>query len=81
MSTTARKLASVAGRLLHYSICIQNVRRQNHCVQPALDMIARKDFDVRVMATHRFALADAQAAFELVAGYRDGVVKAMIDIG
>jgi L-iditol 2-dehydrogenase len=60
-------------------ICIQNVRRQNHCVQPALDMIARKAFDVRPMATHRFPFDRTREAFDLVAGYRDGVVKAMID--
>jgi L-iditol 2-dehydrogenase len=60
-------------------LCIQNVRRQNHCVQSALDMIDRKDFNVNIMTTHRFDFADCQAAFELVASYKDGVVKAMID--
>jgi L-iditol 2-dehydrogenase len=78
---TSERVSFKIDTLRHKEICIQNVRRQNHCVRPALDMIARKDFDVRIMATHRFALADAQAAFECVAGYRDGVVKAMIDIG
>lgn len=62
-------------------ICIQNVRRQNHCLQPALDMIARGDFDVNIMVTHRFELAQSKEAFDLVADYRDGVVKAMIDVG
>jgi threonine dehydrogenase-like Zn-dependent dehydrogenase len=61
-------------------ICIQNVRRQNHCVQAAIDMIANKDFDVNRMVTHNFSLEDTQKAFDLVAGYRDGVVKAMIHI-
>ncbi|MCP3966135.1 MAG: alcohol dehydrogenase catalytic domain-containing protein [Lentisphaerae bacterium] len=61
-------------------ICIQNVRRQNHCVQPALDMIANKEFDVNIMATHRFPLEKCAEAFDLVDNYRDGVVKAMIDI-
>ncbi|MEI8139679.1 MAG: alcohol dehydrogenase catalytic domain-containing protein [bacterium] len=60
-------------------LCIQNVRRQNHCVQPALDMIARREFDVNVMVTHRFPFSQTQAAFDLVAGYENGVVKAMID--
>ncbi len=60
-------------------LCLQNVRRQNHCVQPALDMIARRDFDVNVMLTHRFPFSQTQAAFDLVAGYEQGVVKAMID--
>jgi threonine dehydrogenase-like Zn-dependent dehydrogenase len=60
-------------------LCLQNVRRQNHCVQPALDMIARRDFDVNIMVTHRFPFSQTQAAFDLVAGYEKGVVKAMID--
>ncbi|MFA7231769.1 MAG: alcohol dehydrogenase catalytic domain-containing protein [Victivallaceae bacterium] len=59
-------------------ICVQNVRRQNHCVQAAIDMIARKDFDVNVMTTHRFPFEQTAAAFELAAEYRDGVIKAMI---
>jgi len=61
-------------------ICVQNVRRQNHCVQTAIDMIANHDFDVNVMTTHRFPLEKCPEAFELVANYRDGVVKAMIEI-
>ncbi len=60
-------------------ICIQNVRRQNHCVQPALDMIARRQVNVAMMVTHRFPFAETQAAFDMVAGYQQGVVKAMID--
>lgn len=60
-------------------LTIQNVRRQNHCVQPALDMIDNKLFDVSVMATHRFKFDDCEDAFKLVASYKDGVIKAMID--
>ncbi|HCE46256.1 MAG TPA: hypothetical protein DET40_22145 [Lentisphaeria bacterium] len=61
-------------------ICIQNVRRQNHCVQPALDMIDKKLFDVNKMATHHFKFKDTKKAFDLVADYKDGVVKAMIEL-
>jgi L-iditol 2-dehydrogenase len=61
-------------------ICIQNVRRQNHCVQAALDMIAAKECNVNIMATHHFPLERAQDAFDLAASYQDGVVKAMIEI-
>jgi L-iditol 2-dehydrogenase len=61
-------------------ICIQNVRRQNHCVQPALDMIDKKLFDVNKMVTHRFKFKDTKEAFDLVADYKDGVVKAMVEI-
>jgi threonine dehydrogenase-like Zn-dependent dehydrogenase len=48
-------------------------------VQAALDMIARREFDVNVMVTHRFPFSQTQAAFDLLDDYRDGVVKAMID--
>ena len=60
-------------------ICIQNVRRQNHCCQAALDMIRDRLFDVNIMLTHRFNFVRTPDAFELVANYRDGVVKAMIE--
>jgi L-iditol 2-dehydrogenase len=59
-------------------ICIQNVRRQNNTVQRAIDMIAGKEIDVGVMVTHRFPFARTQEGFDMVADYRDGVVKAMI---
>lgn len=66
--------------LRHQEVCLQNVRRQNGCVQEALDHIARGDFDVDAMVTHRFDFVDTQAAFDLVENYRDGVVKAMIHL-
>ena len=59
-------------------LCIQNVRRQNECVQPAPDLIEKGKIDVDFMITYRFPLEKAKEAFALVAGYKDGVVKAMI---
>lgn len=59
-------------------VTIVNVRRQNKCTQAAIDMVASGDVDVNFLVTHRFGLERAKDAFELVAGYRDGVVKAMI---
>ncbi len=61
-------------------IIIQNIRRQSHCVQDALDMIDDKAFDVDVMVTHHFKLEDTKEAFDMVAEYKDGVLKAMIEI-
>jgi len=61
-------------------ICIQNVRRQNECVKPAIDMIESGKVDVDFMVTHRFPLERAKEAFDMVADYRDGVVKAMINL-
>lgn len=76
---TAERVTFVIDQLRRKEICIQNVRRQCHCVQPALDMIDRGDSDVNVMVTHRFPFEQTRAAFDLAASYEDGVLKAMID--
>jgi threonine dehydrogenase-like Zn-dependent dehydrogenase len=59
-------------------LTIQNVRRQNGCARAALDLIASGKVHLDLQITHHFRLDQAQAAFDLVADYRDGVVKAMI---
>lgn len=61
-------------------ITIVNIRRQNQCTQKAIDLIASGKVDVDFMITHHFDLEQTQDAFELVAEYRDGVVKAMIHV-
>lgn len=60
-------------------ISIVNVRRQRGCVEKALQMIDQNRTDIERLITHRFPFSDSRAAFDLVADYRDGVVKAMID--
>lgn len=59
-------------------ISIINVRRQNHCTQKAIDLITQKKVDIDYMITHTFDFDHTAEAFELVAGYRDGVIKALI---
>lgn len=66
-------------QLRHKEICIQSVRRQNHCVEEALESMNSKQLNVERMPTHRFKFADTKEAFDLVSGYKDGVMKAMID--
>jgi L-iditol 2-dehydrogenase len=61
-------------------VTIINVRRQNGCTQAAMDLIASGRVSVDFMVTHRFELERVQEAFEMVAGYKDGVVKAMIEM-
>jgi len=63
----------------HKELCIQNVRRQNEALDPALDLMEQGEVSVEAMATHRFSFEDSKKAFDLVAGYKDGVMKAMID--
>lgn len=61
-------------------ITIVNVRRQNKCTQTAIDMIADGKVKVDFMITHRFKLEQTQQAFDVVAGYQDGVIKALIEL-
>ncbi len=61
-------------------ITIVNIRRQAHCTQKALDLLAQGRINMNPMVTHHFSLEETPKAFDLVAGYRDGVVKAMITL-
>ena len=61
-------------------ITIVNIRRQNKTTQKAVDLIASGKVNVDFMVTHHFPLEQTKDAFELVAGYRDGVIKAMINM-
>ena len=65
-------------KLRRREITIINVRRQNECVEPALELIRRRLVNVDFMATHAFPPERTQDAFELVAAYKDDVLKAMI---
>lgn len=60
-------------------LTIVNIRRQRGCVEAALDLIGRRQTAVRDLITHHFPFHQSDAAFELVANYRDGVVKAMVE--
>lgn len=67
-------------KLRRKEISIQNVRRQNHCIQTAIDLIENKQIDIDFMATHYFNFERTQEAFEMVAGYKNGIIKAMITL-
>jgi L-iditol 2-dehydrogenase len=61
-------------------ITIINIRRQAHCTQKAIDLLELRRVDMDAMATHHFSLEETPQAFDLVAHYRDGVMKAMIAV-
>jgi L-iditol 2-dehydrogenase len=60
-------------------ITVQYVRRQVGCVQPSLDLMSSGVINIGRMITHRFSFSRTREAFDLVASYGDGVMKAMID--
>jgi L-iditol 2-dehydrogenase len=61
-------------------LSIQNVRRQNHCMEKAIELISN-GLPIDQIVTHHFSPEETQQAFDLVASYQDGVIKAMIDFG
>ena len=60
-------------------ITIINIRRQNRCIEDAVKFLVAGKANLDYMVTHKFAFKDSAKAFELVAGYKDGVIKAMIE--
>ncbi|MBL7154270.1 MAG: alcohol dehydrogenase catalytic domain-containing protein [Phycisphaerae bacterium] len=67
-------------KLRRKEIEVRYIRRQNHCVRRAMDLIGNGEVSIDFMITHRFGLDETKKAFDLVAAYGDGVIKAMIDV-
>jgi L-iditol 2-dehydrogenase len=59
-------------------LTVINVRRQNYCVEEAIELVAGRKINVKQMVTHYFQLRKAPVAFDMVSGYKDNVIKAMI---
>ncbi len=72
------RISLVIDKARRKELCLQNVRRQNHCMQAALDLISEGTVNVDPLITHRFSFAESQRAFDLVQAYRDGVIKAVV---
>ena len=60
-------------------ITIVNIRRQNRSTEDSIKLLVEKKANIDFMVTHKFAFKDAIKAFEIAAGYKDGVIKAMIE--
>ncbi|MHC4396622.1 MAG: alcohol dehydrogenase catalytic domain-containing protein [Planctomycetota bacterium] len=73
------RVSFVIDKLRRNEIDIINIRRQVGCAQPAIDLVACDKAKVDFMVTHRFDFERTRDAFEMVAEYRDGVVKAIVE--
>jgi len=62
-------------------LTIKLVRRMKHTYPRAIRMVQKGIVDVKPLATHFFPLERINEAFELVAGYEDGVLRAIIQMG
>jgi L-iditol 2-dehydrogenase len=59
-------------------ITIKNVRRQNECTDKTLELMDKGQINADFMITHHYPFDRTKEAFDLVADYQDGVMKAMI---
>jgi L-iditol 2-dehydrogenase len=74
------RISLAIDKIRRKEITIVNIRRQNKCTQKAVDLIAEGKVNVDFMITHRFSLEQTKEAFDLVGGYQDGVIKAIISL-
>ena len=57
---------------------VQYIRRSRNAAQQAITLVTNGQIDVKRWITHRVGLAEASKAFDMVAGYSGGVLKAVI---
>ena len=74
------RISFVIDRMRRKEITIINVRRQNHCTEKAMEWLASGKIDADFMVTHHFPFERCSEAFDLVANYGDGVIKAMVTV-
>lgn len=59
---------------------IVNVRRSAHMTELALELIAERRLPFSEMVTHSFKIEDIEEALNFAAEYRDGVIKAVVNL-
>ena len=67
-------------RMRTWELSVKSVRRQVGCIEPVIRLLSTGQIDARPLVTHRFGLEEIRDAFELVADYGDGVIKAVLDL-
>ena len=60
-------------------ITVHNVRRQNNRMQSTIEFVSKNE-DVLNLITHKYNFNEIEKAYELVAGYSDNVIKAVIEM-
>lgn len=61
-------------------LTVINVRRQAFSTGLALEMMAKKQLPFSDIATHRFPIEQTKDALDIAAEYRQGVIKAIIEV-
>jgi len=78
-SPRTERISFISDKMRRKEITVVNIRRQSNCTQTAIDLIAAGKVNIDFMITHKFKPEQTKSAFDMVAGYRDGVIKALIE--
>lgn len=76
-----KRISFDMSKIRRKELTIQNVRRQNDCLETAIERIAGGHVDVNKLITHHLPLSQSRLAYDTVADYKDNVVKAIIEVG
>ena len=74
------RMAIKASTARHKGIVLKPVFRMKHTYSRAIRLVQTGMVDVKPLATHLFPLERIVEAFELVTGYEDGVLRAVIQV-
>ncbi|RME85271.1 MAG: alcohol dehydrogenase [Caldilineae bacterium] len=74
------RLVLTASVVRRKGLTIKLVRRMKHTYPRAFRLVQSGMVDVRALATHLIPLSRIAEAFEMVANYRDGVIRAVIQV-
>jgi L-iditol 2-dehydrogenase len=77
---TDDRMTFTASKARHRGLTIKLVRRMKHTYPRAIRLVEGGLVDVEPLATHLFPLERIAEAFDMVAGYEDGVIRAVIQV-
>jgi L-iditol 2-dehydrogenase len=69
-----------ASTVRHKGLTIKLVRRMKHTYPRAIRLVQTGMVDIKSLVTHTFPLEHTAEAFEMVAAYKDGVLRAVIQV-
>jgi L-iditol 2-dehydrogenase len=73
-------MTMTAAEVRRKGLTIKLVRRMKHTYPRAIQLVKGGVIDVASVATHQFSMEEIDAAFEIVADYKDGVLRAIIRV-
>jgi L-iditol 2-dehydrogenase len=69
-----------AHSLRRRELLVQNIRRSNGELKECIELVHSGKVSISGLATHHFLIEQIDKAFEIAAGYKDGVIRARVEM-